>query len=145
MLIILILWVAIVVALIVYVLVHARRESHRTDFFYNMDQDPESQRRKPRAVSTNIAFTPSQSSRRRPAPDEAGHSTSETPVYVNDPSVVEVRGLGRGIDIPDVADASGQGTQVRHDGSAGQNGSVGRNEVGFGPADGGDHPSELDR
>ncbi|PJM75342.1 hypothetical protein [Bifidobacterium simiarum] len=108
MLIILFLWVALVVALVVYVLIRARRESHRTDFFYNMDQDPESQRRKPRAVSTNIAFTPSRQVRRGSTAPEHEHATAETPVYVNDPSVVEVRALGRGIDIPDLDAAKDQ-------------------------------------
>lgn len=94
MIVVILLWVLIVVLLVIWVLKHAREDSHETDFFYNIDGEHE---RKPRSVSTQVAYRPTESPARKMREEQQESSTSENkvPVYVNAPSVVEIRGLSR--------------------------------------------------
>ncbi|NEG97049.1 hypothetical protein GFD17_09845 [Bifidobacterium sp. SMB2] len=80
--------------MIVFVLRQARRDSHGSDFLYTMQHPEESGPRKPRVVSTRIAFTPSGS--RSDAAGREPDATDETPVYVNHSSVLEVHALRDG-------------------------------------------------
>lgn len=84
------LWVLFIVVLVVAVLLHARHESHRTDFFYNIGG---TERRRPRVVVTKVAYTPDGHAHRGATASSEPEATSENPVYVNHSSVVEVRAL----------------------------------------------------
>ncbi|GGI14908.1 hypothetical protein GCM10007377_13270 [Galliscardovia ingluviei] len=84
-------WVAIIVAAVAAILMHARKESHQSDSMYgNGNSAP----KRPRVVSTQIAYTPSTAAMRGDTAGEELNATSENPVYVNESSsVVEVRAL----------------------------------------------------
>ncbi|KAA8832343.1 hypothetical protein [Bifidobacterium tissieri] len=103
MLLVFLFWIVLVVVLVVAVLRYARQDAHRTDFFYSYDKRNEEH--KPRVVSTKVAFQPSGDAKRGASNHE---STSETPVYVNHSSVVEVHGMRRadGLDEHDEPEGS---------------------------------------
>ncbi|MBW3088322.1 hypothetical protein KIH77_06215 [Bifidobacterium sp. 82T24] len=107
MLLVILAWVCVLAVLIVFILRQARRDSHSSDFLYTMENENVNGNRKPRVVGTHIAFTPS--GKRGDSAAGAGEdSTSETPVYVNDSTVLEVRTLRDAGDADDASDAEQQ-------------------------------------
>lgn len=80
-------WVAIIAVAVAAILLHARKESHQSE---RMESNAP---KHPRVVSTQVAYTPSNTVRGARVPEE-DNVTSENPVYVNaSSSVVEVRAL----------------------------------------------------
>ncbi|BDR53810.1 hypothetical protein KIM372_17170 [Bombiscardovia nodaiensis] len=104
-------WVVLVAALVVFVLRLAKGESHHQSFTQAMDErsrrkerksererepDESEQQRQPRVAGTAPAFTPQGHNLplRRAHPYRDPEDTMENPVYINESSVVEVRALG---------------------------------------------------
>lgn len=91
-------WLAVVIALVVVVLRLARGESHRGGSYEPVDDMLESeqearQARSPRVAGTAPSFQPTGRPRHEYRGDDTLDSTMENPVYVNNASVVEVRAL----------------------------------------------------
>jgi hypothetical protein len=91
-------WLAVVVALVVVVLRLARGESHRGASYEPVDDMLASEQearelRSPRVAGTAPSFQPTGHPRPEYRNDDTLDSTMENPVYVNNSSVVEVRAL----------------------------------------------------
>jgi hypothetical protein len=91
-------WLAVVIALVVVVLRLARGESHKGGSYEPVDDLLANERearemRSPRVAGTAPSFQPTGHPRPEYRSDDTLDSTMENPVYVNNASVVEVRAL----------------------------------------------------
>lgn len=99
MLVVILLWLALLVGAVVFVLRLARGESHEGLFTESLkkrsDPKPEEDARPPRSAGMVPSFEPQSSRLTRPAgavpPEGPNERTMENPVYVTNGTVVEMR------------------------------------------------------